>query len=420
MVFKCQTDSFLKEFETEVVKVEKNEEGKSLVQFEDTVLFPEGGGQPTDHGKIILKRDEGKEIEFDVKNVIRKGPDAIHYIESTDTDVFLKVGDKVKQIVDWERRHDNMQQHSAQHLISGLFEIHYKYPTRAWWLGADVSYIELDAKNITDNEMKHIECMVNVYIASATPVHVLMFDTADATGEEVTRAAKGLPVDLSGPVRVINIEGIESNMCCGTHVSNLAQLQMVKLLNIEKTKGKTIVKFLAGNRVFKKLETSFQREVQLTAMLNNGPDSHIDLVKKLQTNLKSSQKTLQKLSKELATKIAEELNAKTNLENYFSLHNKDGVDVDFSNTFLRVLKSKSLFVFMTIADAIDSKSGSLIIQGNPKDIEALADPICKLLNGKGNGKNNRFNAKVTQLNKVKDCEILIKNHFANKKISDQV
>lgn len=73
MVFKCQADSFLKEFETEVVKVEKSsEDAKFAVEFQDTILFPEGGGQPADHGTIV-KSENGNETIFEVKNVIRKG-----------------------------------------------------------------------------------------------------------------------------------------------------------------------------------------------------------------------------------------------------------------------------------------------------------------------------------------------------------
>ena len=140
-------------------------------------------------------------------------------------------------------------------------------------------------------------------------------------------------------------------------------------------------------------------------------------MKKLQTSLKASQKTVQKLSKEVATQTALEVNVNytgADANRYFSLHRNDGVDIDFANTFLRTVKVDNLFYFITIADGIDSKSGSLIIQGNPDDIKALADQICQLLGGKGNGKNNRYQAKVTQLNKVKDCETLIKNHFAQK------
>ena len=201
-------------------------------------------------------------------NVIRKGPEAIHFIETAGNEVpLMKVGDEVVQIVDWERRHDHMQQHSGQHLISALFEQEYNYNTKAWWLGVESSYIEIDGKNITDDEMKKVEIKCNAFIAKAVPVNVQVFETADCAGDEVTRASRGLPIDLSGPVRVINIEGIDSNMCCGTHVTNLAQLQMIKLMNIEKTKNKTLVHFLVGNRVVKKLESSFQRELQFNLLL---------------------------------------------------------------------------------------------------------------------------------------------------------
>jgi misacylated tRNA(Ala) deacylase len=148
---------------------------------------------------------------------------------------------------------------------------------------------------------------------------------------------------------------------------------------------------------------------------SGGAETHIDLIKKVQSSLKSSQKTVQKLSKELATKVAEELNSNPNPADFFSLHRNDGVDIDFANTFLRTVKvTKPIFYFITIADGIDSKSGSLIIQGTPEDIGAVADEICTLLGGKGNGKNNRYQAKVTQLNKIKDCEVLLKKHFENK------
>lgn len=233
----------------------------------DTILFPEGGGQPTDKGSLIFKSESGKEEKFQVVNVVRKGPDAIHSVEASLEEVSLKVGDEVVQIVDWQRRHDHMQQHSGQHLISALFEKEFNYNTKAWWLGAESSYIEIDSKEIKEEDMKKIELMANANIAQALPVTVNIYETADNAGDEVTRASRGLPVDLSGPIRVINIEGVDSNMCCGTHVTNLSQLQVIKLMNIEKTKGKTFVHFLVGNRVIKKLESAFQRELELNLLL---------------------------------------------------------------------------------------------------------------------------------------------------------
>lgn len=149
---------------------------------------------------------------------------------------------------------------------------------------------------------------------------------------------------------------------------------------------------------------------------SGGPDSHIELLKKLQTSLKTSQKLAQKLSKEIATQVALDVKTlkKDDGKMFFSLHRNDGVDADFANTFLRTVERNDLFFFITISDGADSNSGSLIIQGKPDDVKALGEPICSLLGGKGNGKNNRYQAKVTQLKKVNDCESLIEKHFAQK------
>lgn len=148
---------------------------------------------------------------------------------------------------------------------------------------------------------------------------------------------------------------------------------------------------------------------------SGGSETHIDLLKKIQANLKLAQKAQKLLAREVATKIADELNADPTPKKFYSMHRSDGVDMDFINTFLRVAKSKTTFYFVTLADATDPKSGSLVINGEAEDVAALGDQICQLLSGKGNGKGNRFQARISiQLSKIKECEKLIESHFANK------
>lgn len=109
--------------------------------------------------------------------------------------------------------------------------------------------------------------MCNEYIAQATSVSVKIYETPEEAGADVTRASKGLPEDLAGPIRMIQIGDIDKNLCCGTHVTNLAQLQVIKLMNIEKTKNKILLHFLVGNRVISKLNACYQREVQFNTLL---------------------------------------------------------------------------------------------------------------------------------------------------------
>ncbi|KAG5668667.1 hypothetical protein PVAND_016599 [Polypedilum vanderplanki] len=410
MVFQCQRESFLKEFTTTIESVKKADDGSVEVTFKDTVFFPEGGGQPFDEGIFIKSSDKS---EYQVKNVIRRGPIAVHILADENNPLSnLKENDEVLQKINWNRRFDHMQQHSGQHLITALFEREFNNPTKAWWLGSESCYIEVTTE-VKQSELQHIEKLCNECISQALPVEVQIYEKPEDAGDEVTRASRGLPLDLSGPIRVIKIEGVDANMCCGTHVKDLAQLQVVKLMGTEKTKGKIMVHFLVGNRVIKKLEETYQREQELTLLLNGGPETHKDLIKKLQSTVKSSQKTIQKLTKELATNLATKLNEDPNPPQYFFHHRNDGSDMEFATIFFKAVKPK-IFYFMTIADGIDSKNGSAILHGDPTDIDAVKDEIAKILDGKGNGKNGKYQAKVTKLNKIKDCENFVKKYFENK------
>ncbi|XP_050088971.1 alanyl-tRNA editing protein Aarsd1 [Anopheles aquasalis] len=407
MVFKCQEDSFLREFSTKVVQCEKSDGGYAVI-FEDTILFPEGGGQPYDHGLVGDRK---------VKSVVRKGAQAIHFFDSDEDTAPFQAGDEVVQRVDWDRRFDHMQQHSGQHLITAIFDRELKYNTKSWWLGSESSYIDLDAKDVTVEQLARVEKICNQLIVDCTPVGVKVYEADDpALRSDVTRATRGLPEDVSGPLRVVTIEGVESNMCCGTHVRNLGQLQTIKLLSVEKAKNKCLVHFLVGGRVLRKLTECYEREVQFNGLLNGGASSHVDLVRKLQSTVRSTQRVAKKLSTELATLEAEKLNQQPVAPKYFALHRCDGPDSDFINTFLRMVKLPDCFLFLTNAEADNSGKGQLVMQGKAEDIAALGPEVCNILEGKGNGKGTRFNAKVNKLKNLPLCEKLVHDRFASNEI----
>lgn len=398
MVFKCQEDSFLKEYTAKVVACEKVVSGGFQVTFEDTVLFPEGGGQPSDHGWL-----NGTEV----RNVIRKGATAVHFLDGEE--VPFQVGEEVHQKIDWDRRFDHMQQHSGQHLITAIFDREFGYSTKSWWLGSEDSFVDLDTKDVTKEQLVKVETICNQLIVDCTPVDVKVYQPDDpALKSEATRT-RGLPEDVSGPLRVVTIDGIESNMCCGTHVKNLAQLQAIKFLNVEKSKGKCLVHFLVGNRVLKKLGDCYEREIQFNTLLNGGPLSHVDLIKKMLTTIKNSQKVCKKFTNELALVEVAKVNALNPKPRFFSVHRLDGMDSDFIGTFLRNVNMSECFFFLTNGD--ETRKGQMVLQGKPDDIAKIGDAICKALDGKGSGKGTRYNAKVNNLKAIPECEQILTEHF---------
>uniref|UniRef100_A0A9J8AX27 Alanyl-tRNA synthetase domain containing 1 n=1 Tax=Cyprinus carpio carpio TaxID=630221 RepID=A0A9J8AX27_CYPCA len=367
MAFQCQRDCYMQEFDTCVVScvpaeltLENNGKKDKLKGFnlklKDTILFPEGGGQPDDHGTVG---------GVPVLRVLRQGPEAVHFISSA-----LEEGQDVHIKLDWERRFDHMQQHSGQHLITALADTMFGYKTTSWDLGRQRSSIELDTAAVKPGEMEALEVAVNEKIRAHIPVTVNLLSIDDPAVEKVR--SRGLPDDHAGPIRIIDIEGVDANMCCGTHVSNLSHLQVIKILGTEKgKKNKTNLIFIAGSRVLKYAEKSYSIEKSLTGLLKKA------------VNLLYFQ------SKPC------------------SFHSKDG-DNEFMNIIANEIGFLDTVIFLTVGE---EKGAGLFLLAGPEDIVTEVGPrVSELLQGKGAGKAGRYQGKANSLVKRAEAEALLKEH----------
>lgn len=362
------------------------------VKLQDTILFPEGGGQPDDHGFIG---------DIPVLRVTRQGPDAVHFVSSS-----LDPGQEVHLKVDWERRFDHMQQHSGQHLITALADTMFGYKTTSWELGRQRSTIELDTAGVKPAQLQALEEAVNERIRAHVPVNVQLLATDDPALEKVR--SRGLPEDHAGPIRIIDIEGVDANMCCGTHVSNLSHLQVIKLLGLEKgKKNKTNLLFLAGNRVLKYAEKSYNAERALVSLLKTGPDEHVDAVDKLQKSMKLLQKSNLSLLRDMAVLIAQEFNNRTNKSNFFSLHKKEG-DNEFMNIIANEINTEETLVFLTVGE--EKGPGLFLLSGPSGPVSDLGQRVLEMLQGKGAGKNGRFQGKSQNLSRRGEVEAFLQKH----------
>ncbi|XP_021956661.1 alanyl-tRNA editing protein Aarsd1-B [Folsomia candida] len=428
-MFMCQRDSFLQELDTEIVQIDQMidldsltnslslnpklfQEDKSLfkVVLADTVFFPEGGGQPDDHG-VITKKAESQEnivVEGSVIRVIRNGTVAEHYVALAKggENGGLSKGDKVTTKIDWGRRFDHMQQHSGQHLITAVADVKFGFPTTSWWLGSEESYIEMDTKEITPEQIRAIEDEVNARIRENVPVYVDVVSLDDPKLQ--TARGRNLPEDVKGNIRIVSMAGIESNVCCGTHVSNLSQLQVIKLLCVVKKKGKCLLHFLAGSRVIDRFTTMFQTEQKLTDILSSSPGQLPSAGEKLNLTLKNTRKSCQCLSKDLAVLIAttfkEKYSSGVENGNKLWMHHRDFVDLDFGMALLREIgdAKKSAIILVTLKT--EGTFGYFLLTGDEKVIPKakiieIGEELCKILDGKGSyQKGNIYQAKVNKIN----------------------
>ena len=302
----------------------------------------------------------------------------------------------------------------GQHLISAMFEQLLDMDTLSWWMAENqdgkvgISYIEINTENVTQDQLDQVENECNEAIRKHIDVITHIYPSAKS--EELKLAkTRGLPEDHTGPVRVIEISGMDRNMCCGTHVNNLSQLQMVKLLGTEKSKrkGNCFVNFLVGDRVSQFLSDAYRREKKMTSVLNGGPDDHCSLAEKALHNSKKYQKMTQSLLKELASLKVEEL--KRTKPTYFSIHRNE-TDLDFVNTLLNNLKDEEITLVVTSGTEAPF---SLVIQSYEENItKELSMPILDMLNGKGGGKGTRFNGKFTSLAQREEVDTFVCKYFA--------
>ena len=215
------------EFEAVVTGCVKNKD-RYEITLDGTYFYPEGGGQPADHGKI------GDVNVFDVHD--RDG-EVVHYCDGE-----LEIGQKVKAVVDMERRHRLMQQHSGEHIVSGLIHKHFGYDNVGFHMGSDCITIDFNGA-LTPEDLMMIEKEANeaVYRNFDTDI---FYPTPDELQRLEYRSKKA----LEGDVRIVSFKDCDTCACCGLHVVKTGEIGVIKITGMQHYKGGTRVTMLAGKQ----------------------------------------------------------------------------------------------------------------------------------------------------------------------------
>lgn len=418
----CQKNSFLKSFQTVVVSCkeyepimtsrDKQNKGKKkeekppaeklyAVELEDTILFPEGGGQPYDFGSIVLP----DETKVEVKQVLRKELTAVHVVPEP-----VEPGSSVTLSLDWDRRIDIMQQHTGQHLISAVFD-RYDLETLSWSMGDMINYIELP-KKVDETLLEEVSQKLNDLILENIPITVT---TPDEHGGEIDTKKIPEDYDLSkGIVRIVKIGELDANPCCGTHLSYTGQIQAVSFLHqVNIRGGNSRLHFICGSRVSKQLANYHKmlKEV-LGSVLSCQIEEVGSKVAELNANYKKSQSRESGLLKQLANIRAVEVFTKfkngesdiatiyreDNGPEYLTLFHKELTTLINVNKDSGVNLTDKCTVVLLNGDYKSGTGGMVKVLG-PKAEEILAELKKLITNIKGGGKGASFQAKVTKYEK---------------------
>ncbi|OTF82245.1 alanyl-tRNA synthetase-like protein, partial [Euroglyphus maynei] len=346
-----------------------------------------------------------------VINVRRDGNQAILFVEGNDCR--FDCGQQPLQKIDWNRRFDHMQQHSGQHLITAVALKYFNLLTTSWNLGADISNIELDSAQISDETINQMEKIVNEKIRENLPITVSYRDKNDLSD---IRQQMELPDDLNAEsLRIISIESLDKNPCCGTHVSSLCHLQMIKLLGIQKgKKGKTLLFFLSGNRILKHMNNILLREKSLSSLLKCTAEEFVPIVEKMQKNVRRLQKNCTSAMRDLGRCEAEKYLCLVDKPPLYSIHRKES-EYDFITSFFNTFDDEpsaiigDRLIMITLADDCNSlkSPGQIVIAGNQQLVEKSTKIAIDSFGAKGSVSNGRFRGRILDISKLPKLEEMI-------------
>lgn len=207
------------------------QKGQYWIELDQTVFFPEGGGQLSDKGKL------------GDANVIHVSEKAGHIYHECDKP--LEIGSQVEAILDWNVRLDRMQQHCGEHILSYACWKLFDANNVGFHMHEDLVAIDVD-KELTEEQLLQAEMLTNEIIWDNRPVHIEYMDSTEAV--KLKDQMRKYNDKLTGTLRIVSIENADVCTCCGTHPTSTGMVGSVKVIRKEKHKGGSRIEFLCGRR----------------------------------------------------------------------------------------------------------------------------------------------------------------------------
>lgn len=371
-------EPYTKEFEAKVVSCKESKSGYAVI-LSDTAFYPEGGGQSCDIGTL----DDEK-----VYDVQREDGAIVHYMKEP-----LETGKTVHGIIDWERRFDNMQNHTGEHIVSGLVHGQYGYDNVGFHMGKEV--IQIDFNGPLDwKRLMEIEEKANAIVMKDEKVHIF-FTEKDELSQYDYRSKK----ELSGKVRLVEIPDADLCACCGTHVARTGEIGLIKILSVTKNKGGVRVEMVSGTRAVQCVQNIVSANRTVMDLLSCRMYESADAVTRMLEENSKQSSTIHDLQEELIQYKL--MNMKENEPLLTDV--EEGMDrVSMVHLGNAMLKEKHAGVSCVL-----SREGSgyaYFICSESVQLSSLAKMLNHELSGRGGGRNDNIQGRFEcDLDSIINC-----------------
>ena len=279
-------DPYLTAFTAQVLACQPVKAGFA-VTLDRTAFYPEGGGQPADHGTL------GGAAVTDVQE---QDGVIVHTCTSP-----LEAGSTVEGSIDWARRFDHMQQHSGEHILSGLLCALYGCDNVGFHLGADTVTIDYN-RELTEQQVLAAEQKANEVIWKDTPAEI-----AFPSPEELAALNYRSKKELTGAVRIVTFPGADCCACCGTHVRRAGEVGIIKVLSCQKFREGVRLEILCGARAYRYLSQVYEQDHAVARLLSVKPQDTLAAVERLNGELAAARQRMTELEEQLFSLRAQAL-----------------------------------------------------------------------------------------------------------------
>ena len=238
---------YVKTFMCTVISYVQGKQGYETI-LSQTGFYPEGGGQPSDTGTLGGIR---------VLDVQEKDGQIIHFLEQP-----IEIGSIAEGMIDWDRRFDYMQQHTGEHILSGLIHERFGYNNVGFHMGAEEVTIDFDGP-MTMEEAEELELLANQVVFDNRPVKVLY-----PNEEELKTIPYRSKKELTGQVRIVEIPGADICACCGTHVERTGEVGLIKVTGIMNYKGGVRMTMVCGRQALVNFRDKQRQVLKISNLLS--------------------------------------------------------------------------------------------------------------------------------------------------------
>jgi len=228
-----------------VVSALREQDGRYWVALNRSAFYPDGGGQPADHGELGGHRIDDVQVD----------DDGIVWHRLAGAGGLPAIGDELDGRIDAERSWDHMQQHCGQHILTAAFLAVGGPATVSFHLSGQSVTIDLAAAAVSDEHLQAAEDWANARIREDLAIHARF-----VRPEELAQITLRKAPSVSGAIRVVSIGDIDHSACGGTHPQRSGAVGGVAVLGWEKQRGSARVSFICGTRLLRRLHQQ-RREI---------------------------------------------------------------------------------------------------------------------------------------------------------------